>query len=156
LASNLPRFLLESFDEELEKTAKRIGFEEGLHLMYRRGGYSVLVKRTAKYEVPGKDGPTVLGVEAPKTLCPRGMLHSSVVAHILVQKFSLGVPHYRLEQHLEDQGVELGRGTMCRYVEEAGNALGATVVHAMWQDALANGTVISTDATSAMIQPVKS
>jgi transposase len=155
-ASNLPRFLLEIFDEELEKTAKRIGFEEGLHLMYRRGGYSVLVKRTAKYEVPGKDGPTVLGVETPKTLFPRGMLHSSVVAHILVQKFSLGVPHYRLEQHLEDQGVELGRGTMCRYVEEAGNALGATIVHAMWQDALANGSVISTDATSAMIQPVKS
>jgi len=155
-ASNLPRFLLEIFDEELEKTAKRIGFEEGLHLMYRRGGYSVLVKRTAKYEVPGKDGPTVLGVETPKTLFPRGMLHSSVVAHIVVQKFSLGVPHYRLEQHLEDQGVDLGRGTMCRYVEEAGNALGATVVHAMWQDALANGSVISTDATSAMIQPVKS
>jgi transposase len=156
LASNLPRFLLEIFDEDLEKTAKRIGFEEALHLMFRRGGYSVLVKRTAKYEVPGKDGPTVLGVEAPKTLFPRGILHSSVVAHILVQKFALGVPHYRLEQHLEDQGVELGRGTMCRYVEEAGNALGATVVHAMWQDALANAAVISTDATSALIQPAKS
>jgi transposase len=156
LASNLPRFLLEIFDEELEKTAKRIGFEEGLHLMYRRGGYSVLVKRTAKYEVQGKDGPTVLGVEAPKTLFRRGMLHSSVVAHILVQKFSLGVPHYRLEQHLEDQGVDLDRGMMCRYVEEAGNALGATVVHAMWRDAIENGAVISTDATSALIQPVKS
>jgi transposase len=155
-ASNLPRVLLEICDEELEKTAKRIGFEEGLHLMYRRGGYSVLVKRTAKYEVAGKDGPTVLGVETPKTLFRRGMLHSSVVAHILVQKFSLGVPHYRLEQHLDDQGVELGRGTMCRYVEEAGNALGATVVHAMWRDAIENGAVISTDATSALIQPVKS
>ena len=155
LASNLPRFLLEICDEELEKTAKRIGFEDALHLMYRRGGFSVLVKRTAKYEIPGKDGRTVLGVESPKTLFPRGMLHSSVVAHLLVQKFSLGVPHYRLEQHLEDQGVELGRGTMCRYAEEAGNALGATIVRAMWQDALANGAVISTDATSALIQPVQ-
>jgi transposase len=155
LASNLPRFLLEISDEELEKTAKRIGFEDALHLMYRRGGWAVLVKRTAKYELPGKDGPTVLGVETPKTLFPRGMLHSSVVAHLLVQKFSLGVPHYRLEQHLADQGVELGRGTMCRYAEEAGNALGATIVHAMWQDALANGAVISTDATSALIQPVQ-
>jgi hypothetical protein len=97
----------------------------------------------------------VLGVEAPKTLFPRGMLHSSVVAHLLVQKFSLGVPHYRLEQHLADQGMELGRGTMCRYAEGAGNALGATIVHAMWQDALENASVISTDATSALIQPVK-
>ena len=156
LTSGLPQVPLEILDAELEKTAKRIGFEQSLHLMHIRGGYSVLVKRTAKYEIPGKDGPTVLGVEAPKTLFPRGILHSSVVAHILVQKFSLGVPHYRLEQHLQDQGVKLDRGMMCRYVEEAGNALGATIVHAMWQDALENGCVISTDATSALVQPLKS
>ena len=156
LASGLPQVPLELLDAELEKTAKRIGFEQSLHLMHIRGGYSVLVKRTAKYEIPGKDGPTVLGVEAPKTLFPRGILHSSAVAHIVVEKFSLGVPHYRLEQHLQDQGVKLDRGMMCRYVEEAGNALGATVVHAMWQDAIENGCIISTDATSALIQPVKS
>jgi hypothetical protein len=47
--SDLPRFLLEILDEDLEKTAKRIGFEESLQLMFRRGGFSVLVKRTAKY-----------------------------------------------------------------------------------------------------------
>jgi hypothetical protein len=54
-----------------------------------------------------------------------------VVAYILVQKFALGVPHYRLEQHLEDEGVELERGMMSRYI-------------------------ISTDATSALIEPEKS
>ena len=153
LVSDLPRTYFEVLDPELERTAKRIGFEDALHLIRRRGGWSVLVKRTAKYEIAGKDGPTVLGVEAPRTLFPRGMLHSSVVAHILVQKFGLGVPHYRLEQHLDDQGVELSRVTMCRYSEDAGNALGATIVHAMWRDAIENGAVISTDATSALIQP---
>jgi transposase len=153
LVSDLPRSYFEVLDPELEKTAKRIGFEDALHLVRRRGGWSVLVKRTAKYEVAGKDGPTVLGVEAPKTLFPRGMLHSSVVAYILMQKFGLGVPHYRLEQHLDDQGVELSRVTMCRYSEDAGNALGATIVHAMWRDAVENAAVISTDATSALIQP---
>jgi transposase len=154
--SDLPRFLLEIRDEELEKTGKLIGFDDTLHLMYRRGGFSVLVKRTAKYELPGKDGPTVLGVETPKTLFRRGLLHSSVVAHVLAQKFSLGVPHYRLEQHIAGQGVELDRGLMCRYVEEAGSTCGATIVHAMWRDALENGSVISTDATSALVQPEKS
>ena len=154
--SDLPRFLLEIRDEELEKSAKLIGFDDTLHLMFRRGGFSVLVKRIAKYEVPGKDGPTVLGVETPKTLFRRGLLHSSVVAYILVQKFSLGVPHYRLEQHITDQGVQLDRSMMCRYVEEAGSTLGATIVHAMWQAALKEGCVISTDATSAMVQPEKS
>jgi hypothetical protein len=41
------------------------------------------------------------------------------------------VPHYRLERDLADQGVPLDRGTMGRYMEQAGNTLGATVVHAM-------------------------
>ncbi len=107
LSSDLPRVLVDIRDPKLEQTAKHIGWDESPQLMYRRGGFSVLVKRTAKYEVPGKDGPTVLGVDVPETLFPRGLLHSSVVAYILVQKFGLGVPHYRLEQHILDQGVEL-------------------------------------------------
>ncbi len=151
----LPRVPLEIVDPTLEKTAKRIGFEESLQLIHRRGGFAVLVKRTAKYEVTGKDGSRVLGVKTPKTLFPRGMLHSSVVAHIIVQKFGLGVPHHRFEQHLKSQLCEIDRSTMCRYTEEAGNALGATVVAAMWKDAINNAGVISTDATSAMIQPAK-
>jgi hypothetical protein len=44
---------------------------------------------------------------------------------------------------------------MSRYVEHAGNPLGATIVAAMWRDAIANGHVISTDATGAMIRPTK-
>lgn len=152
-ASTLPRFVVEVLDEELEKTAKRIGFDNAQQLMFRRGGWWVLVKRVAKYELAGNDGPTVLGVPVPKTLFPRGLLHSSVVAHILAQKFALGIPHHRLEQHIQGQGVALDRSTMCRYTEEAGGALGSTVVHAMWQDSLENGCVISTDATSGMVQP---
>src|SRR5688500_3963315 len=44
LASDLPRTSFDVLDAELEKTAKRIGFEEALHLVHRRGGWSVLVK----------------------------------------------------------------------------------------------------------------
>jgi transposase len=154
-ACNLPKVLLEILDEDLEKTAKRIGWDVSHQLLFRRGGFSVLVKRVAKYEVPGKDGPTIVGVPQPQTLFPRGLLHSSVVAYILVQKFGLGVPHYRLEQHLEDQGLSLDRGMMSRYSDDAGGALGASIVHAMWQDAVATAAVISTDATGGMIQPEK-
>lgn len=155
LSSNLPRTVIDIRDPKLEQTAKLIGWDESAQLMYRRGGFLVLVKRTAKYEVPGKHGPTVLGVDVPETLFPRGLLHSSVVAYILVQKFGLGVPHYRLEQHILDQGVELDRGMMSRYVDEAGGSLGASIVHAMWQDAIQNAAVISTDATGALVQPEK-
>jgi len=100
LSTDLPRTVVDIRDPRLDQTARLIGWDESPQLMYRRGGFSVLVKRTAKYEVPGKDRPTVLGVEVPETLFPRGLLHSSVVAYVLVQKFGLGVPHYRLEQHI--------------------------------------------------------
>ena len=155
LSSDLPRVLVDLRDPKLERIGKLIGWDESPQLMYRRGGFSVLVKRTAKYEVASKDGPTVLGVDVPETLFPRGLLHTSVVAYILVQKFGLGVPHYRLEQHVLDQGVELDRGMMSRYVDEAGGSLGASIVHAMWQDAIQNAAIISTDATGALIQPEK-
>ena len=69
----------------------------------------------------------------PETLFCTALLHTSSVAHLLTSKFGLGVPHYRLERDLLDQGMRLDRGLMCRYVEHAGNTLGATVVAAMWQ-----------------------
>ncbi len=50
-------------------------------------------------------------------------------------------------QDLTHQGVPLDHGTMSRYVEHAGNVLGAPIVHAMWTEALSHAQVISTDAT---------
>jgi hypothetical protein len=70
----------------------------------------------------------------------RGMLHSSAVAYIDGVEV-LGVQHYRLEQHLQDQRVKLGRGMLCRYVEAAATPSVATFVHAMWQDAIDNGCI---------------
>ncbi|MBC7988546.1 MAG: transposase [Luteimonas sp.] len=65
----------------------------------------------------------------------------STVAHLMMSKFGLGVPHCRLKRDLADQGVPLDRGTMSRYMERAGNTLGAPVVHAMWAHAIANAQV---------------
>lgn len=155
-ASNLPRCLVEILDEELEaKGCRRIGFEESAQLMFRRGGFAVLVKRVARYEVIKDGAATVVAVPSPETLFPRALLHTSAVAHLAISKFGLGVPHYRLERDVADQGVALDRGTMSRYMEHAGNTLGATIVQAMWADAIANAQVISTDATGALIQPAK-
>ena len=156
LASKLPRFVVEIRDEEMEaQGCRRIGFDDSAQLMYRRGGFVVLVKRVARYEVADRGTTTAVTVASPVTLFPRGLLHTSTVAHLMLEKFGLGVPHYRLERELAHQGVPLDRGTMSRYMEQAGNTLGATVVHAMWADAIANAQVISTDATGALIQPAK-
>jgi transposase len=131
------------------------GRRDGLADWFRRGGFAVLVKRAAKYEVIHDGEATIKTVPSPETLFPRARLHSSAITHVITSKLALGVPHYRLEQDLAHQGVPLDRGTMCRYVEHAGNVVGATIVHAMWQDALTNAQVISIDATGGLIQPAK-
>ena len=152
--SALPRVSVELRDATIEASGGRlIDWETSYELMRVQAAWKVLERKTAKYEVEIAGEKTVLGVEAPKKLLRRSLLHTSSVAWILVQKFALGVPHHRLEQHLAAQGESLDRGTMCRNAEEAGNALGATIVHAMFRDAIENCGVLSTDATGAAIQP---
>jgi len=75
--------------------------------MFRRGGFAILVKRVAKYEVFRDGEATVETVLSHETLFPRALLHTSAIAHVITSKFALGVSHYRLEQHLADQGVRL-------------------------------------------------
>lgn len=152
--SKLPRVVVELLDSKLEDSGgRRIGFDDSTQLMFRRGGFAVLVKRVAKYEVIRDGEATVESVPSPATLFPRALLHTSAIAHVITSKFALGVPHYRLEQDLAAQGMLLDRGLMSRYVENAGNLFGATIHHAMWQHALAHAQVIATDATGALIQP---
>jgi transposase len=88
----------------------------------------------------------------PKELGRRPLLAPSLLAHILVMKYLLGVPFYRLERRLADEGAPLDRGTMSRYAEDVGATLGA-LVEAARQDAFANAFCLSTDATSVLIQP---
>ncbi len=152
-ASSLPTIVVDLTDPELAKKGRLIGYDESRQLLFERGGFRVLVKRMAKYELEVAGKTTVLGTPAPKTLFARGLLHTSALAWLGVQKFSLGTPCYRLEQDLRDQGQSLDRGTMCRNLEEVGNVLGATVVHAMMRDAVEHCAVLSTDATGAAIQP---
>lgn len=151
--SSLPQVIVDIEDPELAAKGKLFDYEVSRQLGYRRGGFFVVVKRTAKYELPTADSTTVLSAPSPKAVLSRGMLHTSLVAWLIVQKFSLGVPHYRLEQQLEAEGTPLSRSVMSRNVEEVGNALGATVVHAMFEHARTTCGVLSTDATGAAIQP---
>jgi len=156
LASKLVRVPVEIRDPALEaQGARLIRFEDSTQLAYRRGGFFVVVKRVAQYEVVEDSIATVKPAPMPESIFPKALLHTSTVAHLLTSKFALGVPHYRLERDLLDQGMRLDRGLMSRYVEHAGNTLGATIVAVMWRDAIANGQMISTDATGASIQPTK-
>jgi uncharacterized coiled-coil protein SlyX len=99
-------------------------------------------------------GPRVCFVRAPRPLeiVRRGMLAPSMIAHVLAQKYLMGLPFHRLEQQFEREGFALDRGTMGRYGEEIGAVLGF-IVEAARNEAIASAFCLSTDATGASIQP---
>ena len=151
--SSLPRRYVEITDPRYEGNYRRAGFDTSYQVYRQRAEFVVLVKQTVKYEVTSEHGTSVLSAEQPKALIERSLLHTSAVADIMYTKFGLGTPLYRQEADYKAQDMALDRSLMCRYLEEVGNAFGATVVHAMWQDAIEHAGVISTDATGAMVQP---
>jgi transposase len=151
--SRLARMVVTVDDPVSAARGRLIGYDESYQLMRVRAETKVVVLRIARYELTVRGHKTVLAAEAPKTLFPRSLLHGSFIAYLAVQKFLLGVPHYRLEQHLEGTDGELDRGTMSRKMEALGTALASTVVAAMFDDAKTGCQVLSTDATGALIQP---
>lgn len=174
--SDLPVVRIEITNDDLERTAERIGFEETSRLAYERGGARRVVIATAVYKTDDVAGAAadaarvsdsssaspvatsvepsarIVKAEAPKELFRRPLLAPSMIAHLLTAKYLLGVPFYRLEQSFALQGFSLDRGTMCRYAEDAGATLGAIVL-AMRDEAIETAFCLSTDATGVSIQP---
>jgi hypothetical protein len=99
-------------------------------------------------------GPRMCIVRAPRPLeiVRRGMLAPSMIAHVLAQKYLMGLPFHRLEQQFAREGFPLDRGTMARYAEEIGAVLGF-IVEAARAEAIATAFCLSTDATGVSIQP---
>lgn len=141
-----------------EGKAERIGHEESYKLAWQRGGMRRLVIAKVKYrtvEVDEYGDAELATAMTPKELFWRCLAAPSLLAHILVEKYCDGLPLFRIEQRFSRDGVPLDRGTMCRWVEDAGATLGASVVAAMREEALRTAFCIATDATGVAVQPVR-
>ena len=162
--SSLPLVRVEVPDPELEGAAQRIGVETSWMLGYERGGQRRIQVDRIVYKVPGAtnesegDAPDadqgfrIVTAAVPKKLLRRSFLDPAMIAHVLVSKYMMGVPFYRLEQRMALQGESLDRGTMCRVAEDVGASLGAIVLAAR-DEAMKTAFCLSTDATGVAIQP---
>lgn len=136
--------------------AKRIDFEESCQFVYKRGGLRRLVLARVKYQVKGAQGETTIDTAPmPPQAFPRSLAAPSLLAHIIMRKYGAGMPLFRLEDEFTRDGCRIDRGTMCRWVEDAGATCGATVVHAMRAEALSASFCIATDATGVLVQPIR-
>ena len=64
------------------------------------------------------------------------------------------VPFHRQADRFMRLGLRLDRGTMCRWAEELGATLGATVVEAIRDEVMRTAFCISTDAAGVLVQPI--
>jgi transposase len=137
-----------------EGKAERFGFEVSYKLVYKRGGFRRLAVAKVSYRVLDQDGEShVATALAPLECFPRSLAGPSALAHVLTDKYSDGLPLNRIEGRAAREGAALDRGTMCRWVEDAGATAGATVVAAMREDAFEKSFCIATDATGIAVQP---
>jgi hypothetical protein len=96
---------------------------------------------------------TIVTAPMPVRMLPRSYATPSLIAHIATDKFCYGLPLNRQEDRFGWLGVTITRGTMCRWLEEVGATVGATIVEAMRKEALATAFQIATDATGILVQP---
>ena len=137
-----------------EGKAERFGFEESCKLAYKRGGIRRLVVARVKYRVIDNEGEShVETAPMPPECFPRSLAAPSLLAHIVSDKLTDGLPLNRIEDRAARDGVGLDRGTMSRWLEDAGATVGATVIAAARKDALATAFCIATDATGIAVQP---
>jgi transposase len=143
------------FEQQVaEGKAERFDFEESCKLSFKRGGWRRLVVARVKYRTLDKNGESHLETAPMPPECfERSMVAPSGLAHVATDKLCDGLPLHRLESRAAREGVELDRGTMCRWLEEAGGTVGATVVAAMKKEALEKAFCIATDATGIHVQP---
>jgi transposase len=145
------------YDQLVEKgLAKRIDFEESCKLAYKRGGLRRLVIARVKYQLIDSEGETSIDTAPmPPQTFPRSLAAPSLLAHIIMAKYGMGMPLFRIEDRFARDRCSIDRGTMCRWTEDAGATCGATVVHAMRNEALSASFCIATDATGVLVQPIR-
>ena len=151
--------ILDPLFEELVACGKaeRAGFETSAKLGYKRGGLRRVVCARAKYRVLDAQGEShIETTPMPPECFARSMAAPSLLAKVITDKYCDGLPLNRIEDRFARDGARIDRGTMCRWVEDAGATAGATVIAAARAEAISTAFCMATDATGIAVQPIAS
>jgi len=159
---NWPERRCELTDPVLEELvaqgkATRVGAELSYKIGWQRGTPIKVVIARATYRTESSDGSCAFDkAEKPTHTFERSLAAPSLLAHVAAAKLDLGLPLFRLERELSKCGVKIDRGTMSRWLEDAGATVGATIIEAARKEALATAFCIATDATGISVLPPQS
>lgn len=156
----LPTEELVVTDPEMETLVARgqaeiTGSDDSTRMKRRRGCTICLVTKRVTYrtrKAEGSSETTLVTAAAPVEIIERSIGTPSLYANIIVEKHDRAMPLYRQEERFEQEGVPLDRGTMSRWMNLLGGTLGATVLHAMKDEAMRTALCLSTDATQILVR----
>jgi transposase len=99
----------------------------------------------------GNEGATIIvKADAPTPLISGSLASPSLVAHIAAQKYSNGMPLYRIEQGFTYDGVEISRQTMSNWVIKCVN-LYLIVIYCMLKTFFLKESVAHADETKVQV-----
>ncbi|MBK9129714.1 MAG: IS66 family transposase [Phycisphaerales bacterium] len=135
--------------------AEVVGSDDSTRMKRRRACTVCLIIKRLTYRMTKAEGSsetTLVTSAAPAEIIARSIGTPSLYANIIVEKHDRAMPLYRQEERFEHEGVPLDRGTMSRWMNTLGGTLGATVLHAMKEEAMRTALCLSTDATQILVQ----
>jgi transposase len=153
LPESLPREIVrielpeDELISECGERLKVIGWEVSEKLKYQPAKMSVIEYRRAKYGVDAGDYIKTAPPEA--SVIPKGIATAELLAAIIVGKYADGLPLYRLEEIFARQNIELGRGTMGRWLVQVAEAL--MPIRNVLSDRLFLSYAVACDETSMQV-----
>ena len=88
--------------------------------------------------------------EMPASVIPGSLASPSAIAHVMTQKYVMGMPLYRQEQQLHQLGVELSRQTLANWMLAAADRW-LTPIYDRMRDHLLKQEVLHADETTLQV-----
>lgn len=153
LPSDLPREIVkvelppEELVNETGEPLKVIGWMVSEKLKYEPAKMSVIEYHRAKYGVD--TGDYVKSAPPVPSVIPKGIATPELLSAIITAKYADGLPLYRIEDIFTRLGIDLGRGTMGRWMVQVAEAL-MPILNVL-SDRLFASYAIAADETSMQV-----
>lgn len=163
LPASLPREIIEIDIDEKDKTCpagkerKFVRWEISEKLDIKPPEIKVIQTRRAVYACPDPccvtceehTETTVKTASQPPQLLEKTILTPGLAAFILTSKYCDHLPYYRLEGIFKRYGIDISRGTMCRWTIELYRKFGV-FIELFWKELL-SGPLIGIDETTMQV-----
>jgi len=132
----------------------KIGEDISQKLAYKPGSYFIKETIRPKYALPKISEDGVLTADLPDSLLSRCKADESLLAEILVRKFSDHLPLYRQSEIMAREGISISRQVLSQWVVKCGLAL-KPIYDQLFKEVLESQNVFIDEVPVNMLKPGK-